>query len=57
MEGKRIAEMDISYISEALEGDSIRISRAEKDGIWYFRGEHSRGKCFEARCRIVDIEH
>ena len=57
MEGKRIAEMDISYISEAFEGESIRIFRAQKDGVWYFRGEHPRGKCFEARCRIVDSEH
>lgn len=54
--GKRIAEMDISYISEAYQGETLKIFRTEKDGIFFFRGEHPRGKCFEARCRLTSSD-
>lgn len=50
MHDKRFETLDISYIAEAKEGDSIKISAKEEDGALYFRGEHARGKCFEARC-------
>ena len=54
LNGKRIAEMDISYAAEAFEGEIIKLYRAYADGIWYIKGEHPRGKCFEARCKLVD---
>ena len=50
------AEMDISYIGEAYEGETIKIYRAFDDGVYYMRGDHPRGKCFEARCVLKDIE-
>ena len=56
MSGKRVAEMDISYIGEAYEGETIKIYRAFDDGVYYMRGDHPRGKCFEARCVLKDIE-
>lgn len=50
MNGKVFETLDISYIAEAVEGDTLTMSALEEDGILYFRGEHARGKCFEARC-------
>ncbi len=55
LKGKYIAEMDISYAAEAFEGEVIKLYRANVDGVWYIRGEHPRGKCFEARCKLADI--
>jgi len=46
MEGKEFSTLDISYIAEAKEGDTLRISATEEDALW-MRGEHERGKCFE----------
>ncbi len=42
--------LDISYIAEAKEGDTLRIFAEERDGAVFMRGEHERGKCFEIRC-------
>lgn len=56
MEGKRIAEMDMTYVSEAYENEVIKIFLAQKDGAYFMRGEHPRGRCFEARCRLEDIK-
>lgn len=50
MHGKQFATLDISYIGEAKEGDCITIYAKEAEDALYFRGEHARGKCFEARC-------
>ena len=53
MKGMRVAEADISFIAEAYENETLKIFRGQKDEIFYFRGEHPRGKCFEARVRLV----
>lgn len=50
--GKEISECDIVYSLEAKLGETITVFRGEENGILFFRGEHSRGKCFEARVRI-----
>lgn len=49
---KEISECDIVYNLEAKQNEILDIYRGEADGVLYFRGEHSRGKCFEARVRI-----
>lgn len=48
MEGREFATLDISYIAEAKEGDTLTVFAAEEDALW-MRGEHARGKCFEIR--------
>ena len=50
MHGKLFNTLDISYIGEAKEGDTVTLFAGEEDGVLCFRGEHARGKCFEARC-------
>lgn len=50
MEGKVFSGLDISYVAEAKEGDTLRIfAKEDADALW-MRGEHDRGKCFEVRC-------
>ncbi|MBQ3054990.1 MAG: hypothetical protein IJC88_02690 [Oscillospiraceae bacterium] len=50
MEGKKLSTLDIAYIAEAKEGDTLRILAQEcENGLW-MRGEHERGKCFEIHC-------
>ncbi len=50
MHDKEFDTLDISYIGEAKEDDTVTMFAREEDGVLYFRGEHARGKCFEARC-------
>lgn len=56
MKGKRISQLDISYISEAYQDETIKIYMAFDNGAYYMRGEHPRGKCFEARCVLTENE-
>lgn len=45
----RIKGMSLSYLREAAYGDRIKIERAEKNGIYYFRTLNSAGEvCLEA---------
>lgn len=44
-------EFAIDFVGEAMLGDTVRVHRAESDGVYYFYGEHDRGMCFRAKCR------
>lgn len=49
-ENRRIRAYSLDYIAEARLGDTVRVYRAQKDGVTYFYGEHERGMCFRAKC-------
>lgn len=55
MAEKRVDKLDIYFHSEALLGDKLKIFCAEKDGIYYFKGEHERGVCFDAAVEVTEI--
>ena len=45
----RIKGMSLSYLREAAFGDTLRIERAERNGVYYFRTLNSAGEvCLEA---------
>ena len=44
-------EFAIDFVGEAKLNETVRIRRAEVEGIYYFCGEHDRGMCFRAKCR------
>ncbi len=56
LDGKFVSKLDIYFCSEAVEGENLSVY-AQQAGDWiYFRGEHARGKCFDARCELKDIK-
>jgi acyl-ACP thioesterase len=55
LDGMAIRTLDISYVLEAEEGDTLEIHTAEQDGFFYFTGYHSRGKCFDAIASLAPI--
>ena len=48
MDGRELKKLDIAFSMEAVEGDVLEIHAMETDGLCYFTGYHSRGKCFDA---------
>jgi acyl-ACP thioesterase len=56
LNGKRIAEITISYMNEAPTKDTLSVMRAEKNGYYYFRTVRSDGKVnSEAQIKLTDI--
>lgn len=46
--GREVTKLDISFIDEAHQGDTLELRAAEIDGVTYFEGCHERGRCFQA---------
>ena len=44
MEGARIRSLSISYLAEAPMGETLRVYRCERDGVFYLRTVRSDGK-------------
>ena len=56
LEGKMISSITINYSNEAQIGESVRIQRAEENGIYYFRTIRADGKInSEAQIELRDI--
>ncbi len=56
LKDKRIESITISYINEAPAGDTLTVTRALSDGIYYFRTMRSDGKInSEAEIKLSDI--
>ena len=56
MEGMRIRALSISYLAEAPMGETLRVFRYEKDGIFYFRTVREDGKVnSEAEIELAKI--
>ena len=53
MGAKQIREFSLQYVSEAVEGDKLKISASETNGFVYLCGEHARGRCFEGSLRFT----
>lgn len=56
LDGHALKKLDISFVLEASQGDDLEIHALEQDGLFYFTGYHSRGKCFDAIVEISPIE-
>ncbi len=48
MDGRALTRLDISFLQEASQGDTLEIRALERDGLCYITASHSRGKCFDA---------
>ena len=56
LENKMIRSITINYSNEAKIGEKLRVQRAEKDGLFYFRTIRSDGKVnSEAEIELCDI--
>ena len=56
LEGKMISSITINYSNEAQIGESVRIQRAEENGIYYFRTIRADGKInSEAQIELRNI--
>lgn len=55
LDGHQLKKLDINFVMEAVQGDTLEIRAAEQDGLCYFVGYHSRGKCFEAMAEVAPI--
>ncbi len=56
IENKMIRSITINYSNEAKIGEKLRVQRAEKDGLFYFRTIRSDGKVnSEAEIELCDI--
>lgn len=58
MTGKRLTEVEIAYLHEGLEGETIALKTlltpgGDGGGFWV-AGTHERGRCFEARALYAD---
>ncbi|HHW45649.1 MAG TPA: hypothetical protein GXX17_01900 [Clostridiales bacterium] len=56
MAGKEIGFFSLSFISEAREGQVLKILAAKRDEGAYFAGECEGRRCFEAFCRFKGSE-
>ncbi|MDD5953564.1 MAG: thioesterase [Oscillospiraceae bacterium] len=56
MTGREMKKLDISFVMEAVQGDTLKIHALEQDGKVYFTGYHDRGKCFDAIAEVAPIE-
>lgn len=56
MNGKRVIGMEVSFVSEAPLGETLKVYMAESDGIYYFRTVRENGKTnIEAEIMIDEI--
>ncbi len=56
LQGKMITKLAINYTSEALMGEKLKVKRAVRDNIFYFRTVRADGKInSEAEIEICDI--
>lgn len=53
LQNAQLQEVDIHFKREAMLGEEITMFVKEEDGKVFFMGEHARGVCFEAVCKIV----
>lgn len=52
-----ISEIDLVFAGEAYLGEDIEIFRAKiEDNIYVINGTHSRGRCFESRVKVKNLE-
>ena len=55
LQGQRIYELELVYSGEASLFDTIQLYiKKEPDESLIFKGVHARGRCFEARVRLVE---
>ena len=56
MEGKRVINLEINYLSEAPIGETLKVYMAKSDGSYYFKTIRENGKTnIEAEIMIDDI--
>lgn len=56
LEGKMIRTITINYSNEAYIGEKLRVQRAEKNGLYYFRTVRSDGKVnSEAEIELTEL--
>lgn len=55
LKGRRFSTLDLRFIAEAVEGDELLLSAAQREDTVYFSGRHARGACFEAICTLCDL--
>ena len=53
MKGKRITGFSIAFVKEAVEGETLHMTAAEREGEAFVTGAHDRGVCFDARLSFV----
>ena len=53
MRGKRLTGFSIAFVKEAVEGETLHMTAALRDGEAFVTGAHTRGVCFDARLSFV----
>ena len=53
MKGKRLTGFSIAFVKEAVEGETLHMTAAEREGEAFVTGAHDRGVCFDARLSFV----